>query len=58
MLVGAGDNPGANEQFIGNLKEFILTQKILISHILITNAHHDHISGLNDIINLLKPQVL
>lgn len=54
-MVDAGDHSD-NEQFLSNLKAFVDQEKIQISKILITHAHHDHFGGLRSVLNMLAPQ--
>ena len=47
-----------NEQFIGNLSQFLTESQVHLSHIFITHAHHDHLGGLRDVLSILpnEPQ--
>ena len=58
VLVEAGDDTGANDVFKSNLSQFLDEQKIELSHIFITHAHHDHLGGLRDVLEMLNQPTL
>jgi glyoxylase-like metal-dependent hydrolase (beta-lactamase superfamily II) len=59
-MIDAGDLSQKNEGFLYNLSTYLddlskQTKKPpLVSKILITHAHQDHIGGLGDVLKLLK----
>lgn len=40
--------------YIDNLKNVLATENILISNILVTHWHHDHIGGVSDVLKIVK----
>jgi glyoxylase-like metal-dependent hydrolase (beta-lactamase superfamily II) len=45
---------GVEQSFLTNLTTFLDESNMGIDKILISHAHHDHIGGLQDVLNLLK----
>jgi len=56
IFVEAGDKD--NKTLIANLSEYLHTNKVTISKILITHGHHDHLDGLPSLLSSLpnKPE--
>ena len=67
IMIDAGDLTAKNQTFLNNINQYLdhLQQRqsklqnqqqdeIYISKILITHAHHDHMGGLIDVLELLK----
>ena len=56
IMIDAGDLPSRNASFLQNLKAYLDNSKPnpVISKILLTHAHQDHVGGLQDIIKMLK----
>ena len=67
-MIDAGDLTAKNQTFLNNINQYLDDIKqehstniknqeqngIYVSKILITHAHHDHMGGLQDVLELLK----